>query len=48
MKTVISKLIDLCEGFNFVNMDLNYFGLDLKLQGPTEGYLETKMHPDLE
>jgi hypothetical protein len=37
----ISKLVDLCEGFNFANKNLSYFGLNLKLQSLKVGYLET-------
>jgi hypothetical protein len=40
MRAVVNKNVELCEGFNIVNIDLSYFGLNLELQSPKVRYIE--------
>jgi hypothetical protein len=42
-KSAVGKLVELCEGFNFVNMNLIWFGLVCKLQCLKVRYIETTM-----
>jgi hypothetical protein len=41
MKGAINKNVELSEIYHFVNWSLNQFGLDLELQSPKVGYIET-------